>query len=381
MRGRHPFVGRSDVRSLDALPFDEYTLHGRYPGLREFREELGNTPLVGLPGPQNAARVFAKCEWTNPTGSIKDRTAYAMVCDMLSAREFEPGKTEFVEYSGGNLAASLSELLKRCGIRFTVVLSSSASASLRERLRRDGSELILVDKERGFLDVIEEAIKISRERPHHQLMFQHLSRANVTYHRLVTGPELLRNLNAVPAAWVAACGTGGTLVGIMQCLREFRPGLRTIGVTPAELPYGTYDPPNGCPKLAGTGGIGYGARQPIVRAMDHLIERHEPVPYLTALASMKYLEREAGIRTGSSGGANWLTAYRVAMALPPSEVVATVLPCAGTAEERRLADREAGSLKVHEYSSIGVEVTGGNTRTISAALPVRNMSLKRSRRG
>ncbi len=318
----------------EGLTFDEAALHARHPALASFARRLGNTPLVEVPGPPGGASILAKCEWQNPAGSIKDRVAYAMVCDALARHDPGAGPLRLLEYSGGNLAAALSLLARDLALPLHVVLSSASPASLLDLLAERGTAVTLVQKERGFLAVIDRALELARIEPGWTVLFQHRNAVNVAYHRATTGAEIARALGGrAPAAWVASIGTGGTLVGVMHALRERLPGLRTIGVTPRELPYASSEPPNGRPKYAGSGGLGYGIRQPFVAAADAEIAEQRTVSYDDALAAMGTYYDRTGTRIGSSSGANWLVACEIAAALPPAETVLTVFPCPGTPEE------------------------------------------------
>ncbi|MEU1673872.1 pyridoxal-phosphate dependent enzyme [Streptomyces roseifaciens] len=320
--------------SLDGATVDHAALEDRYPVYAKFGQELGNTPLIELPGPDGGATVLAKCEWENPAGSIKDRVAYALLGSALQQHGDRPlDELRVLEYSGGNLANALSHLCAELGIRSRFVLSSASPRSLLDTLAGRGARVDLVDKERGFLDVVREALRIAADEPEWTLLYQHRNPANVLLQERTTGAELAAQLGGrVPDAWVASIGTGGTLVGVLRALRARFPAVRAVGVTPAELPYGSEQPPNGQRKYAGSGGMGHGIRQPFVTLHDDEVE-HRTVSYPRAFAAMGEFHDLTGLRIGSSAAANWLAAKETAAALPPSATVVTVLPDAGTPEE------------------------------------------------
>ncbi|PPS69499.1 hypothetical protein BV882_27535 [Streptomyces sp. 46] len=309
-------------------------MEDRHPAFRRFAAALGNTPLIPLPGPDGGARLLGKCEWENPAGSIKDRVAYALMGDALQRHGNSPlAGLRVVEYSGGNLARALSLLCADLGVTARFVLSSASPRSLLDVLAERGAQVDLVDKELGFLEVVRTALRTPVEEDGWTLLYQHRNPANLLLHEAATGQEIIRQLDGrAPAAWVASIGTGGTLIGVLRALRSAFPGVRAVGVTPEELPYGSPEPPNGKPKYAGSGGMGHGIRQPFVALHDHEIE-HYAVSYPQALDGMAEFHRLTGVRIGSSAAANWLTARRIAAALPPSQTVVTVLPDAGTPEE------------------------------------------------
>lgn len=301
----------------------------RFPVMADFAAHLGNTPLVDLPTPTGGARIVAKLESANPAGSVKDRVAFAMLADRLARPE---ALGHVLEYSGGNLAVSLSRLCHGLGAPLTLVLSSGSPPSLLTTLATEGTDVRLVDQARGFRAVIEEAIALA-DAGTYSFLFQHRAPVNIAVHESTTGSELLAQLGHAPHAWVASIGTGGTLVGVARALRNVDPSVQVVGVTPAEMPYGTPLRPDPRPRYAGSGGLGDGVRQPFVEADTTLVAGHEHVAYPDALAAMATLLRETGLRVGSSAAANWLAARRVARTLGEGRTVATVLPCAGTPEE------------------------------------------------
>ncbi len=323
----------------DEPPAIDYAaLHAAYPALADFRSRLGQTDLIEVPGLPGSARILAKCEWQNPAGSIKDRVAYALVCDALTRHGARPlSELKILEYSGGNLAGALSYLCAALGISMRFVLSSAAPASLLSMLDKRGARVDLVDKERGFIAVVQTALRIAEAEPDWTLLYQHRNPINVAFHRDTTGAEILEQLGAqVPSAWIASIGTGGSLIGVSRVLHAAFPSIRTIGVTPAELPYASELPPNGLPKYGGSGGMGAGVRQPFVRMDDDIVD-HRTMSFPDSIKGMAEFYALTGIRIGSSSAANWLVARQIASELPADATVVTVFPCAGTPEEWKRA--------------------------------------------
>ncbi|CAG7644946.1 PLP-dependent cysteine synthase family protein [Actinacidiphila bryophytorum] len=306
----------------------------RYPAFASFAATLGDTSLMPAPAQGGGAAILAKCEWENPAGSIKDRVAYALLAQAVRDHGDRPlSELRILEYSGGNLARSLSQLCRALGISSRLVLSSASPKSLLDDLAANGSLVDLVDRELGFLEVVRTAHAIAAKEPDWTLLYQHRNPANLWCHQRTTGAEIVRQLaGRTPTAWVASIGTGGTLVGVYRALRRSHPTVRLIGVTPQELPYGSARPPNGLPKYAGSGGFGNGIRQPFVTLHDAQVEHHA-VSYPRCLEAMAEMYRRTGVRIGSSAAANWLIARRIAAELPRPAVVVTVFPDAGTPEE------------------------------------------------
>ena len=145
----------ASMRFMDHL---DARVLGRHRGLGEFAARVGGTPLIALPAEPGSARIFAKCEWENPSGTVKDRVAFAMVYAFLrDLGEGDSARAHLLEYTGGSLGLSLSKLCRRLGIPLTLVAGSFLPAAAAAELGADGTELDLVDKEKGFY-----AVKIGR---------------------------------------------------------------------------------------------------------------------------------------------------------------------------------------------------------------------------
>jgi cysteine synthase A len=310
----------------------------RFPALASFQRQLGATPLVEVAVPAGSARVLAKAEWGNPCGSVKDRTAFALLCELLAYRD-DPAELPLIEYSGGNLANPLSVLAEQLGLDLTLVLSDATADHYVHQLRRRGATVELVDRRAGFLGVMTRARDLAAQpgSPRH-LLYQHRSQANVWMHRTSTGAEITDQLagqfgGLVPDRFVASVGTGGTLAGVLAALKARHPAVRGVAVTPSELPYGSALPPNGKPKYAGSGGLGDGIRQPFVKDAERDIVEFHTVSRADALSGMaEYLDL-TGTRIGSSAAANWRVALDVAARIGTGGVVVTIFPDAGSPSE------------------------------------------------
>lgn len=321
------------VDPAQALAFDD--VHRRHPALADFAARLGGTTLLEVPSVPGGARIMAKCEWENPIGSIKDRTAYALVADALRAHgDRPPGELRLLAYSGGDLAAAMSELGTLAGVTTRFVLASFSPKSLLDMLADRGSPVDLVDKARGFLFAIRTAQRIAAEEPGWTLVFQHANPVNVAVHEATTGREIVEDLDGGrPDLWLASIGSGGTLVGVLRALRARYPDVAAVGVTPAESPYANPAEPSGAQTYEGSGGHGYGIRQPFVKAHDHLLSAHEHVSYPDAFRAMGEFFDLTGVKIGSSAAANWLVAREYAARMPSGSLIVTVFPCAGTPEQ------------------------------------------------
>jgi cysteine synthase A len=311
-----------------------------FPPLGRFRARLGSR-LIECPQQAGAGRVFAKCELDNPTATVKDRVACAMLWRLLQT-EAAAGTSihgmHVLEYSGGTLAVPLARLCRELGITAHLVLSSGSDASLLAELRTHDADVELVDKTLGFYAVMERAMALSRANPTWKFLYQHENQANVHMHETTTGQEILAQLPIKRVdAWLGSVGTGGSLIGVYRALAKVYPEVALYATTPAELPYGSPEPANGKPKFAGSGGLGNGIRQPFVQPYDAHVRRHIPYSYPQALGLMRDFHAETGMWIGSSAAANLHAARSLAAELGPDSVIVTLFPSAGTPEEQARA--------------------------------------------
>ncbi|MFD8316113.1 pyridoxal-phosphate dependent enzyme [Kitasatospora purpeofusca] len=323
------------------LPDDTPVLE-RHPELRYFRARLGGTTLLDVPAPAGGARIVAKCEFENPTGSVKDRVAYALLCRAVLEHE-GPGPLKLLDYSGGSLVRSFGQLGRITGIPMRFAVPSTIPDSWLRQITASGVRVDPVPVELGIAGIIDRAFAVKAEDPSWTLLHQMRNEANVAVHEWTTGQEVLAQLDGRrPTHWVAAIGTGGTLTGVARALRREFPDLVVLGNTPGEMPYGTEGPPNGLTKFAGSGGLGHGVRQPFVAGLAADAD-HRSVEYGAALDAMVRFEARTGLRIGTSAAANWQVAWETAAALGPDDLVVTVFPDAGAAEEWERAYARAAS--------------------------------------
>ncbi|MCP2163301.1 pyridoxal-phosphate dependent enzyme [Goodfellowiella coeruleoviolacea] len=321
-----------------ADPPDESIPLTRYPELRTFRDKLGWTPLAEVPGPPGGARIVAKYEFANPFGSVKDRTAYALLCRTINAHT-GPEPLRIIDASAGNMARALAGLGELSGIPMRLVVPTAIPPSLLEAIRATGAEVDLADASGGLIGMIKLCEGIVARDQMLTPLIQHRNMANVAAHEFGTGREILEQLGSqVPDAWVGAIGTGGTLAGVARALRQVSPQLSVTGVTPQEMPYGTPRAPYASPRIAGAGGFGNGLRQPFV---DNLLPNasHYHVSYEDALRAMLEYRRQTNTYIGSSSAAAWLAAKKIAETLRPDQLVVTLFADAGTKEDWAKAEQ------------------------------------------
>jgi [CysO sulfur-carrier protein]-thiocarboxylate-dependent cysteine synthase len=203
-------------------------------------DSVGRTPLVGLPrlSPSADVRLWAKLEQDNPTGSVKDRPAFAMVQAAEKEGRLAPGAT-VLEPTSGNTGISLAMVCKLRGYRLVCVMPENTSVERRQLLEMYGAQIIFSPAAGGSNEAVRVSKHIAAEHPDWVLLYQYGNPANTASHYETTGPELLEDLPTL-THFVAGLGTTGTLMGVGRYLRERVPGVQVIAAEPryGELVYG-----------------------------------------------------------------------------------------------------------------------------------------------
>jgi [CysO sulfur-carrier protein]-thiocarboxylate-dependent cysteine synthase len=203
-------------------------------------DSLGKTPLIGLPrmSPDPAARLWAKLEDRNPTGSVKDRAAFFMVAQAEKDGLLKPGST-LLEPTSGNTGISLAMVAKLRGYQMICVMPENTSAERRQLLEMYGAEIIYSPAAGGSNEAVRVAKGLAAEHPDWVMLYQYGNEANALAHYETTGPEILADLPSI-THFVAGLGTTGTLMGTGRYLREHVPGVQIVAAEPryGELVYG-----------------------------------------------------------------------------------------------------------------------------------------------
>jgi cysteine synthase len=284
---------------------------------------IGDTPLVRLERvvEPEMAEVWVKVEGVNPGGSIKDRTALAMICDAEDRGLLEPGGT-IVEPTSGNTGIGLAQVASARGYRLILCLPASMSEERKGTLRAYGAELVLTDPERRMLAAIEEAERI-RDETGAFFPNQFANPANPDVHYQATGPEIWEGMEGRINAFVYGTGTGGTISGVGRYLKERNSNIEVIAVEPARSAV-LHGEERGAHKFQGMG-PGF-----IPPNLDRSVfQRVIKVWEEDAFPLAHRLAREEGLFVGmSSGGMAW-AALEVARELGPGHRVVTVAPDTG----------------------------------------------------
>ncbi len=287
-------------------------------------ELIGGTPLLRLrrlPRP-GSATVLAKLESANPGGSVKDRIALAMVEDAERRGLLEPGAT-LVEPTSGNTGIGLAMVAAVKGYRLILTMPEDMSEERRRLLARFGAEIHLTPAIEGMTGAVHAAQELCRAHPGYFMPQQFQNPANPEVHRRTTALEILEATGGRLDAFVAGVGTGGTITGVGEVLREKVRGVRIVAVEPAKSPVLA----GGKFGVHGIQGIGASFVPGVFNRA--VVDEIVPVRDEDALATALRLTREEGLLVGVSAGANVWAALGVADRLGSDRLVVTVLPDTG----------------------------------------------------
>ena len=281
-------------------------------------DAIGNTSMVRL----RDSNVFAKLEWENPTGSMKDRMAVAVISQPEADGRLRRGDT-VVEYTGGSTGASLALVCAAKGYRIRIVTSDAFAREKLDQMRAYGAELTIVPSEGGLttkkliVDMIETARRLACE-PHTYWTNQLENHDSIAgYHQL--GEEIWQQSGGEVAAFVHSVGTGASLRGVATALKRHNPKIRIVAVEPAESPVLGGGQP-GPHKIEG---VGVGYVPPLWE--PSLVDEIVPVATADAKEMARRLAREQGIFAGTSSGANVVAAQRIAASLGDGAKVVTLM--------------------------------------------------------
>ncbi|QPJ66246.1 MAG: cysteine synthase A [Candidatus Nitrohelix vancouverensis] len=288
-------------------------------------ELIGSTPLVKLNKvvPDNGANIYAKLEFMNPGGSVKDRIARAMVEDAEARGILKPGST-IIEPTSGNTGIGLALVGAVKGYNVILVMSENMSMERRMILESYGAKTELSRAEFGMEGTIERAGELLAENPDYFMPQQFNNPANPEAHRKTTGPEIVSAMNGETVdAFVAGVGTGGTITGTGEVLKETYGDVLLVGVEPSTSAV-LSGKPAGPHKIQG---IGAGFK-PKVLNLD-IIDRLRPVSDEDAYHYSQRLAMEEGLLVGISSGAALCAAYEIAKELGAGKNVVVILPDTG----------------------------------------------------
>lgn len=271
---------------------------------------IGNTPLLSCKRFSlqigAVASIYAKLEYFNPTGSIKDRAAFYMLRDAISSKKITKSST-VIEPTSGNTGIGLAALCASIGIRCILTMPDTMTEERIKLLKRYGAEVVLTDGEKGIQGSVEKAKELAEEIENSYIPSQFDNPSNVDAHYNTTGPEIWSQSGEHVDVLVAGVGSGGTITGCARYLKEKNPNIKIIAVEPFESPLLS----GGLPSAHGIPGIGANF---VPKILDlALIDEILPVPSSVAITAAKKFVAAEGALVGISSGAALAAASRFAV--------------------------------------------------------------------
>jgi len=297
------------------------------PIFEDNSRSIGNTPLVKLhklAKGLKTEKVYAKIEGRNPAYSVKCRIGAAMIWDAEEKGILQPGGT-IVEPTSGNTGIALAFVAAARGYKLILTMPETMSLERRSMLKAFGADLVLTPGEKGMPGAIAEAEKIAAENPDYFLPQQFKNPANPAIHRKTTGPEIWNDTNGEIDVFVAGVGTGGTITGVSQYIKNDKgKGIESVAVEPENSPVLS----GGSPGKHKVQGIGAGFKPDILDMS--LVDKVEKISDDEAFSTARRLAKEEGIICGISCGAAAAVALRLA-ALDEyaDKTIVVVLPDSG----------------------------------------------------
>ncbi|QRG69316.1 cysteine synthase A [Brevibacillus choshinensis] len=287
-------------------------------------ELIGNTPLVRLSRivPSGAANVYVKLEKLNPSGSVKDRAAYNLILTAEQAGLIEPGDT-IIEPTSGNTGIGLAMNAAAKGYKAILVMPDNMSKERINLLKAYGAQVVLTPSELRMPGAIAKAEELQKEIPRSFIPQQFENKANPDIHRVTTAKEIYAQMDGQLDAFVATAGTGGTITGTGEALREKLPDLYIAVVEPKGSPVLSGGKP-GPHKLVGTS-PGFVPKILNTSIYDEIMQIADE----DALETMKLLGAKEGILVGPSSGASVFAAIEVAKRLGEGKRVVCIAPDSG----------------------------------------------------
>ena len=271
---------------------------------------IGNTPLVEVVNLEQElgleAKVLVKLEYFNPAGSVKDRIAKAMIEDAEAKGQIKPGDSVLIEPTSGNTGIGLAAIAAAKGYRIILTMPETMSVERRNILKAYGAELVLTEGAKGMKGAIEKAQLLSKTIPDSFIPGQFVNPANPAIHKATTGPEIWRDTDGKVDLFIAGVGTGGTVTGAGEYLKEQNPAVQVVAVEPDSSPV-LSEGRSGAHKIQGIGAgfvpdvLNTGVYDKVFRVVNE-----------DAFEAAKYLAKKEGISVGISSGAALFAALTLA---------------------------------------------------------------------
>ena len=261
---------------------------------------IGKTPLLELTNIEKKlgleAKIIAKLEYFNPAGSVKDRIAKAMLDDAEKCGLLKPDSV-IIEPTSGNTGIGLASVAAARGYKIIIVMPETMSVERRQLMKAYGAELVLTEGSKGMKGAIAKADELAKENPNSFIPGQFVNPANPAYHKATTGPEIWEDTDGQVDFFVAGVGTGGTITGVGEYLKEQNPNVKVVAVEPASSPVLSKGEA-GAHKIQGIG-AGFVPDVLNTKVYDEII----PVENDDAFSVGKLIGKEQGVLVGISSGA------------------------------------------------------------------------------
>ena len=292
---------------------------------QNFSELIGNTPLFRLQNFERAnnlsAKIIAKLEYFNPAGSVKDRIAWAMIDDAERSGKLTKDSV-IIEPTSGNTGVGLAAVAAARGYRIIIAMPETMSIERRKILQAYGAELVLTEGAKGMKGAIAKAQELAAEIPNSFIPGQFVNPANPACHKKTTGVEIWRDTDGAVDIFVAGVGTGGTLSGVGEFLKEKNPAIKVVAVEPDSSPV-LSEGKAGAHKIQGIG-AGFVPDTLNTKIYDEIIR----VKNEEAIGTTKELARVEGLLVGISSGAATFAAKKLAEK-NPGKIIVALLPDTG----------------------------------------------------
>ena len=270
---------------------------------------IGNTPLVEVVNIEKEekleAKLLVKLEYLNPAGSVKDRIAKAMIEDAESKGLLKEGSV-IIEPTSGNTGIGLAAIAASKGYRIILTMPETMSVERRNILKAYGAEIVLTEGAKGMKGAIAKADELSKEIPNSFIPGQFVNPANPAVHKATTGPEIWKDTDGEVDVFVAGVGTGGTVTGTGEYLKEQKPSVKVVAVEPATSPV-LSEGKSGAHKIQGIG-AGFVPDVLNTKVYDEIIT----IENEDAFAGAKRLAKKEEILVGISSGAAFNAALELA---------------------------------------------------------------------
>lgn len=268
-------------------------------------ELIGNTPLITLNHFSTSTTIIGKCEFMNPSGSVKDRIGRNMILQALQRGEITD-ESVIIEPTSGNTGIALASIAASLGLKLILTMPSSMSLERRRLLAALGAQIVLTEPEKGMGGAVVKALELGNSIPNAVVLQQFNNQDNAQIHRETTAEEIWRDTDGQIDIFVAAIGTGGTITGVGEVLKKYNPAIQIIGVEPdaSAVLSGELAGPH---KIQGIGAgfipqvLNRGVYDEIIRITND-----------EAIATSRTIAKTEGLLVGISSGANVAAAKKVA---------------------------------------------------------------------